>query len=441
QRERSELEKKDEVARRILEGAVHRITEKIPEFDYAFRTFTYHPVEMDIRISTDGRQLLYNPKSVVNEYREDGISQIQLELLHVLLHYLRGDILTYRQCAHKELMSAAIDREVTDALQVIGMTGEYDAAAVGGEGSPLYYKYKYENKNMQPFPSEENAVIHSDEHRLWLVPEKLDLEKMKQLIENVLGKEAAELFAKNPIQYAAGFSSNMKRHGYTLIVSTGNDAYGNCAGDGAAEHHAAASRADYREEIRRLLRGIEAERESTEVLDRAMYCYGLSMYGDRPLTEPGEDECEIQGLSLIAIAIDTSGSCSGEIADRFLGEVAQILRQSGEYFTDRTELLLFTCDAEIQSEETIRGADLRKMKLKDRVLNGWGGTSFVPVFHRIAELGKKKSRRVDGLIYLTDGYGAYPTEKPDYPVIFVLPGSERESRRELPAYINTAYFD
>ena len=50
---------------------------------------------------------------------------------------------------------------------------------------------------------------------------------------------------------------------------------------------------------------------------------------------------------------------------------------------------------------------------------GGGGTSFIPVFDRIKEL-ELEHRRVDALLYLTDGMGSYPGQEPEYPVYFAM---------------------
>jgi predicted metal-dependent peptidase len=47
-------------------------------------------------------------------------------------------------------------------------------------------------------------------------------------------------------------------------------------------------------------------------------------------------------------------------------------------------------------------------------IEGGGGTSFVPVFDRIHEDGIQP----DMLVYLTDTYGSFPAQEPDYKVIW-----------------------
>ena len=54
-------------------------------------------------------------------------------------------------------------------------------------------------------------------------------------------------------------------------------------------------------------------------------------------------------------------------------------------------------------------------------LKGFGGTDFRPVFEYVEELRKNKEfTNLKGLIYFTDGYGAFPARKPDYDTAFVF---------------------
>jgi predicted metal-dependent peptidase len=70
---------------------------------------------------------------------------------------------------------------------------------------------------------------------------------------------------------------------------------------------------------------------------------------------------------------------------------------------------------------------------------GAGGTSFVPVFTRIREL-REKGSIIDGLLYLSDGYGTFPEEKADYPVYFVLP-DKGYGEENMPDWIQRVYLD
>lgn len=109
----------------------------------------------------------------------------------------------------------------------------------------------------------------------------------------------------------------------------------------------------------------------------------------------------------IVIAIDTSGSTTGDIVKTFVSEVFAILNSFGGYC-----LRLIQCDWDI-TEDTIYNPE-RPFIPEEFKLKGGGGTSFVPVFNLI----DNDFEDPEVLLYLTDGYGSAPGKKPRYPVIW-----------------------
>ena len=58
-------------------------------------------------------------------------------------------------------------------------------------------------------------------------------------------------------------------------------------------------------------------------------------------------------------------------------------------------------------------------------IRGLGGTDFRPVFEYVEQLRQNKEfTNLKGLIYFTDGYGAFPAKKPDYDTAFVFVDDE-----------------
>ena len=109
------------------------------------------------------------------------------------------------------------------------------------------------------------------------------------------------------------------------------------------------------------------------------------------------------------VAVDTSGSAQGNMP-RFFGELGGLLGSFGSY-----RLTVIQCDAEIQQIETFDDMTPFPPDYKWRAKGG-GGTDFRPVFD-YAE--KELEQPPDLLIYLTDGYGAYPERAPAFPVLWV----------------------
>ena len=85
-----------------------------------------------------------------------------------------------------------------------------------------------------------------------------------------------------------------------------------------------------------------------------------------------------------------------------------VLRQSGS-FTERVEIYLIQCDAEVQSVERLTSLDQLHELIPRLKLRGFGGTDFRPVFAYVDRLlEEKKLTNLNGLLYFTDGVGTYP---------------------------------
>lgn len=120
----------------------------------------------------------------------------------------------------------------------------------------------------------------------------------------------------------------------------------------------------------------------------------------------------------IVIAIDTSGSTTGDIVKTFVSEVFAILNSFGGY-----QLRLIQCDWAI-TEDTTYNTERPFIADKFR-LKGGGGTDFTPVF----DLLKLDFEEPEVLLYLTDGYGSAPKNEPAFPVIWgVIEGGVKPTK-------------
>lgn len=102
----------------------------------------------------------------------------------------------------------------------------------------------------------------------------------------------------------------------------------------------------------------------------------------------------------LLVAIDTSMSMSAEELTEIAGQLARL--------SDHARLIVAECDTEIARVYPFAGT-------LDEV-HGRGGTDLRPVFEP-AFLG---ARKVDGVVYFTDGEGPVPEAPPPLPVLWVL---------------------
>lgn len=116
-----------------------------------------------------------------------------------------------------------------------------------------------------------------------------------------------------------------------------------------------------------------------------------------------QDESAIED---IVIAIDTSGSISQQQFNNFVAEAKSIVNAFPSF-----DGWLVQCDTEIQGEQKMVSGEPFKTHLM-----GGGGTNFNPVFDWV----KEKGLNPKVLVYLTDGYGDFPIDSPDYPVIWLI---------------------
>jgi predicted metal-dependent peptidase len=111
-------------------------------------------------------------------------------------------------------------------------------------------------------------------------------------------------------------------------------------------------------------------------------------------------------VGTFVVALDTSGSVTAEMLSKFMAEV--------QYCLDTVKpekIIVIDCDAAINQEREFAYGD----NLRDFTAKGGGGTDFRPVFDRVKSLPDSP----EAVVYFTDGYGAFPTEHPGYPVIWV----------------------
>ena len=122
------------------------------------------------------------------------------------------------------------------------------------------------------------------------------------------------------------------------------------------------------------------------------------------------------GAGTIAVGIDTSGSITQAMINRFFGEMNGIVGD-----LNPQQLIVLWCDAAVHRvDELEEPEDLLELHddIKRKGAGGGGGTSFIPVFKKLEEM----EIVPDMLVYLTDAYGSFPNQEPEYPVIWgVIP--------------------
>ncbi|MCD8074502.1 MAG: VWA-like domain-containing protein [Lachnospiraceae bacterium] len=195
---------------------------------------------------------------------------------------------------------------------------------------------------------------------------------------------------------------------------------------------------DYADFLKKFAVLEECMKLNPDEFDYLYYLYGLNQLGRIVLIEPLEYKEEYLVRDFV-IAIDTSGSCSGELVQCFLNKTYNILK-STESFTRKVVIHLIQCDCVIQDDVVIESLDDLESYTEHLEIKGLGGTDFRPVFAYVDELCAKKTfRDLRGLIYFTDGYGVFPGRPPKYRTAFVF--LDREDQVQVPPWAMRMYLD
>ncbi|MBO4694702.1 MAG: metallopeptidase [Clostridia bacterium] len=190
---------------------------------------------------------------------------------------------------------------------------------------------------------------------------------------------------------------------------------------------------DYSAFLKKFATPHEVMKVSEDEFDYIFYTYGLKLYENLPLIEPLEYK-DAKVIQDFVIAIDTSGSVSGDIVQSFINKTYNILKES-ESFTHRVNIHIIQCDADIQNDTKITSLEDLEKYFSNMELKGFGGTDFRPVFEYVEKLRNNgELKKLKGLIYFTDGYGTFPEKKPDYDTAFVFVDKQDYDAVKVPSW-------
>ena len=356
-------------------------------------------------IGTDGERIIGNPLFLIRTWSESP-QKLKRGCLHMLFHCLyQHPFMAEKE--DKRLWKLACDLAVELLTEenipesMWPFPSEIQAkrkqifTCFKGKNPSVQVLYQQLKKGEIPFETEEMEQLFSfDDHSLWsLNPGKKEVKRSRWenlLTYTTMGKERQ----KHRIGAVAG------SRGEEL-----EELYRSCY--------------DYRKFLRKFAFPREEILLDEDSFDYIFYNLGMEQYGNLPLIEPLEYK-EVNRLEELVIAIDTSGSCSKELVQRFLGETYQIL-STRENFFRQMKVYIVQCDCCIQWYQVVHSEEEWKACMDKITIQGRGGTDFRPVFELIRkEREKRELRHLKALIYFTDGDGIYPRQKPDYETAFVF---------------------
>ncbi|MBR6543349.1 MAG: hypothetical protein IKT73_09110 [Anaerotignum sp.] len=425
-------ERKKELAERIMTLARKQIVMDSPALLMAVYALQPKEKEEKESISTDGVYICYHTDQVITDFRKRA-SSITEQILHVTMHCLLGHLKEREHYNDKRLYDMIADCKVAEFTANIckNMGGHwihnvpYTLYQYGSFTNQIYDGFsKYKMTRSTLLKDKKKLMV--DDHNLW----KQEITEIPAFCgQEGDGKISSGNKGPDWKGIRAEFSEKTKKNGKW------GDVAGCFAEDvGMAEENGIS----YDMFLRRFTKNREQMKTDPDSIDFKWYHVGMEYYGDMPILEPMECN-DMPSCDRIVIAVDTSGSCAGEVCSRFLRETLHLLEDISEH-GDKMNVTLLQCDTMIQEEIHITSKKEIKTAMEAFQPKGFGGTDFRPVFDWIKER-QRYGEKIQALLYLSDGAGEFPKEIPDYPVAFLLYDTDEWTVEEMPKWITSLYLD
>ena len=424
-------EKLNKLAKDVLILSRNTLLVNLRFLDAALSQFEFFPIE-ESTLLTDGKHILYNPRHILENYKTAKEIPVR-DYLHMVMHCvfkhmymdptlnrpywdLACDIAVEHVITELNLKAVTTARERQQAQYIAAIKKELKYVTAEKIYSYLRQSVPDPNKIAQI-----RGLFYADNHEIWYMT-AAEIEVRFGLAASGAGSGEGEAGNESRSAMAAVWQTISER--MQVDLETFGKQRGLLPGS-LTQNLAAVNREkyDYTAFLKKFAVMGEAMKINEDEFDYIFYTYGLQLYEKMPLIEPLEYK-EIKAIKEFVIAIDTSGSTSGELVQKFVQKTYNILKSTESFFT-KINLHIIQCDADIQEDKKIACQKDFDDYLKTMKIRGLCGTDFRPVFQYVEQLRKNKEfTNLKGLIYFTDGYGAFPAKKPDYDTAFVFVDDE-----------------
>lgn len=430
-------EKRKQLAKDILILSRNTLLVNLRFLDVALSQFDYLPVQ-ESTLLTDGKSIYYNPSYVLKNYKFDKQIPVR-DYLHIVFHCvfrhmymdpslnrpywdLACDIAVENVITELGLKSVSVKREEEQKKYLDQLKGELKMLT-----AEKIYHYLVENSMDFKESADLRGLFYADNHEIWY----LTLAEIRIMLglaskdKNSDGgndsgdrksnhSNAEESYRFEMSQIWQDISERMQVDMETFGKQQG---YG---GGNLSQNLSEINREkyNYTEFLKKFAVMGEVMKINDDEFDYIFYTYGLSKYKNMPLIEPLEYK-ETKRIKEFVIAIDTSGSTSGELVQKFVQKTYNIMKSTESFFS-KINIHIIQCDAELQEDVKITCQEEFDEYLKTMKIHGLGGTDFRPVFSYVEKLRREREfTNLKGLIYFTDGFGEFPNRKPDYDTAFI----------------------
>ena len=362
-------------------------------------------IHAEIAFASDGNCLYYEPFSLLRRYRMEPES-MNRDLLHVLLHSL---------LCHPWFHSDR-DRGVWDLA--CDVTVEVIASELGFPAN----RENAQQEILQQLHREVRPLTAEKIYRHYL-KQNLSSGQIRELRKHFRVDDHGLWYQEEGFHPGGGGDgwSQVARRAQTDLQTFSRGRRGGTDAGALVQNLTAVNREryDYEAFLRKFATRQEEMKIDDDEFDYIFYTYGLKLYDKMPLVEPLEYK-EIKKVREFVIAIDTSGSVSGDLVQAFVQKTYNLLKTT-ESFASKVHIRIIQCDQVVREDVKITTAAEFDDYLKNMTLKGFGGTDFRPVFDHVEKLRKSREfTNLRGLIYFTDGLGTFPAQKPDYETAFIF---------------------
>ena len=427
------LRTKEGLAFSVFQIITRNLIKKLPGFAPVLETLEYKADGAKGYLAFDGFTVFYDPDKVLRAYLDDP-AYIERHFLHMIMHSMffhplldEGREKRFWDIACDVAVESMIDSWKIEgmsqkradnrryAVKLCGLADEYPQAE-------NIYEKLLRSEIKEAFLNVLEDEFHVDSHMLW---SGYHIREQKTAASGGEGEGGG---GSGNIGKALEFAVKWKKIKEETHLVFGNG--GNSAGTapGAGEQEVALIKKqeyDYKTFLQDFMTFQEEVELDLDSFDYLPYCYSREHYDGMLIIEPLEYK-EMHKLDELVIAIDTSGSCRGEVVRRFLSETWSILTEGGNFFK-KMNVHIIQCDSMIQEHVVIHSREEFEEYMDNVTVKGLGGTDFRPVFELVNELiAGGELTDLKGLLYFTDGDGIYPVEAPGYTTAFIYLNKELE---------------
>lgn len=424
--EEEKKSKTEKIAAEILQMSKNKLLVNMRFMDMSLNKINPSP-HPDITTCTacDGESYVYNPVHILTAYRIEENVPIR-NFLHSVFHCVFKHFFI-NTLINQDLWNLACDIAVESAINDLNLpflnilrSGEQIQffenfkKKINIVSAEKIYSYFLDKKLPQQTIEKLSMLFKGDDHLLWYMTE--DEKAGLRLMGGLFAVSLTSLERLNLLAESWG--------GIAFRMQTELEAFGRRQGTEAGLltqnlKEINRERYNYTEFLKKFAVRGEIMKINPDEFDYNYYTYGLKLYDNMPLIEPLEYK-DVKRIRDFVIAIDTSGSTSGELVQTFVQKTYNVLKSTESFFT-KINLHIIQCDAAIQEDVKITTQQEFDDYLNNMKLHGLGSTDFRPLFSYVNSLVDcGEFDNLKGLIYFTDGFGSFPAKKPPYDAAFVF---------------------